>query len=189
MKELMEIQKGLIAPKNKNGGKYNYRSAEDILEAAKPLLVSNGCTLVISDTPILVGERVYIKSTATIKNLDGDTESADGLAHEGAVPSGQRGDFMSAPQWTGSCSSYARKLALGGLFAIDNNDDPDKIGRQLNQLVPMTDEQENTLLGFLAELQKTEDPRGVWLAGRMAEGLTEVDAAGVINKVKGAMGW
>mgnify|MGYP003668804454 CR=1 FL=1 len=121
MKELIEIQSELKAPKNQKNtfGKYNYRSCEDILEAVKPLLKNHGCTLTISDEIVLVGSRVYVKATVTIK--DGKvTESANGFARE---PESQKG--MNEAQITGSASSYARKYALNGLFLIDDTKDAD----------------------------------------------------------------
>ena len=121
MNKLIEIQAELKAPKNQKNtfGKYNYRSCEDILEAVKPLLKNHGCTLTISDEIVLVGTRVYVKATVTIK--DGKvTESANGFARE---PESQKG--MNEAQITGSASSYARKYALNGLFLIDDTKDAD----------------------------------------------------------------
>ena len=71
MKELINIQSELKAPKGQYNsfGKYNYRSAEDILEAVKPLCHKNNCILTLSDTLENVGERYYIKATATITNV------------------------------------------------------------------------------------------------------------------------
>ena len=122
MKELLNIQSKLIAPKNQhnNFGNFDYRSAEDILEAVKPLLLENECTLVLNDMVFCVGERYYIQATATLKNKDGGEESASAIARESLDKKG-----MDDAQITGSTSSYARKYALNGLFAIDDNKDPD----------------------------------------------------------------
>ena len=122
MKELIAIQSELKAPKsqfNKFGG-YKYRKAEDILEAVKPLLAKQKCTLIITDDVVLVGNRIYVKATATIKNEKGECETTNGWAREEETKKG-----MDGSQITGASSSYARKYALNGLFAIDDNADSD----------------------------------------------------------------
>lgn len=122
MKELVNIQAKLKAPKgqvNKFGG-YKYRSCEDILEAVKPLLNENKCTLTVCDEIVMVGTRIYIKATATIRNEQGETEQTTAFARE---PENKKG--MDEPQVTSTASSYARKYALNGLFAIDDTKDAD----------------------------------------------------------------
>lgn len=122
MKELIAIQSELKAPKsqfNKFGG-YKYRKAEDILEAAKPLLAKQKCTLIITDDVVLIGNRIYVKATAIIKNEKGECETSTGWAREEETKKG-----MDGSQITGASSSYARKYALNGLFAIDDNQDSD----------------------------------------------------------------
>lgn len=122
MKELISIQSELKAPKsqfNKFGG-YKYRKAEDILEAVKPLLAKQKCTLIITDDVVLIGNRIYVKATATIKNEKGEYETTTGWAREEETKKG-----MDGSQITGASSSYARKYALNGLFAIDDNQDSD----------------------------------------------------------------
>ena len=133
MKELITIQSELKAPKsqfNKFGG-YKYRKAEDILEAVKPLLAKQKCTLIISDDIVMIGNRIYVKATATIKNEKGEFEEATGWAREEETKKG-----MDGSQITGASSSYARKYALNGLFAIDDNADSDttNTGQQDNIL-------------------------------------------------------
>lgn len=122
MKELQIIQTKLKAPKNqfnKFGG-YHYRSCEDIVEAAKPLLAENECTLTISDDIIMTGSRIYVKATATLTNSKGEKEQSSAFAREEETKKG-----MDSAQITGSTSSYARKYALNGLFCIDDTKDPD----------------------------------------------------------------
>lgn len=122
MKELIAIQSELKAPKsqfNKFGG-YKYRKAEDILEAVKPLLNKQKCTITITDDIVMVGNRIYVKATATIKNEKGECETTTGWAREEETKKG-----MDGSQITGASSSYARKYALNGLFAIDDNADSD----------------------------------------------------------------
>ncbi len=119
MEILKKIQKELKAPKNQYNafGKYKYRSCEDILEAVKPLL--NNATLVINDEMVVIGERYYIKATATLTEED-KSISATAYARE---PEEKKG--MDSAQITGATSSYARKYALNGLFLIDDTKDSD----------------------------------------------------------------
>lgn len=132
MKELITIQSELKAPKTQvnNFGGYKYRKAEDILEAVKPLLAKQKCTLTITDDIVMVGNRIYVKATATIKNEKGEVETSTGWAREEESKKG-----MDASQITGASSSYARKYALNGLLAIDDNADSDTTnnGQQLTQ--------------------------------------------------------
>lgn len=118
-KKLWAIQQTLNAPKgqyNKFGG-YSYRSAEDILEAVKPLL--QNVTLMVSDEIVLIGDRYYVKATATLSDGE-DSISATAFAREEKEQKG-----MTAGQLTGATSSYARKYALNGLFCIDDAKDLD----------------------------------------------------------------
>lgn len=140
MKELIDIQNRLNVPKNRNNdfGHYKYRSAEDILAAVKPLLKENGCVLLLSDeivergaaytyntqgkngTASYQGTRIYVEATATLINSTGEKITVKGLAREDIAKAG-----MDLAQVTGSASSYARKYALNGLFAIDDTADAD----------------------------------------------------------------
>jgi hypothetical protein len=123
MKELVKIQTSLSAPKEKRNSfaNYDYRSASDILEALKPHLKETGCFVTLTDEVVIVGDRFYVKATATITNPEGATVSATALAREAEVKKGN-----DDAQITGACSSYARKYALCGLFAIDDSKaDPD----------------------------------------------------------------
>ena len=122
MKELLQIQSELKAPKGQFNayGKYKYRSCEDILEAVKPILKKNNCTLLLSDSLVYVGDRYYIKATATLINAEGKSISTEAYAREEETKKG-----MDASQITGASSSYARKYALNGLLCIDDNKDSD----------------------------------------------------------------
>lgn len=120
---LMAVQAELKAPKNQHNsfGKYDYRSAEDIIEAVKPLLKENGLFLNMTDEVVLVGDRYYIKATVSVTDIvTGESVQTSALAREAAQKKG-----MDESQVTGTASSYARKYALNGLFAIDDNRDPD----------------------------------------------------------------
>lgn len=123
--KLLVIQKGLKAPKNQRNdfGKYNYRSCEDILESVKPLLVTAQATLTIADELVLIGERYYIRATATLTDIEDAKHPAifvTAFAREEADKKG-----MDGSQITGAASSYARKYALNGLFCIDDTKDAD----------------------------------------------------------------
>lgn len=132
MKELNTIQTKLVAPKNqKNGfGNYNYRNLEGIMEAVKPLLIETECTITFNDELIMLGDRIFCKSTATLKNQQGDIETSTSFAeldnHKG----------MSKEQSTGSSSSYARKYAICSLLAIDDNADPDMLDNRETASAP-----------------------------------------------------
>ena len=130
---LMAVQAELKAPKNQHNsfGKYDYRSAEDIIEAVKPLLKENGLFLNMSDEVVLVGDRYYIKATVKVVDVvTGESVQTSALAREAAQKKG-----MDESQVTGTASSYARKYALNGLFAIDDNRDADtdEYARQTSQ--------------------------------------------------------
>jgi hypothetical protein len=131
---LVKIQAELKAPKNQTNafGKYKYRSAEDIIEAVKPILNKYATALIVTDEVVQVGDRIYVQATATLLDDTDNTISAKGWAREEEVKKG-----MDAAQITGSASSYARKYALNGLFAIDDtkdsdatNDHKDEIGEE-----------------------------------------------------------
>ena len=120
---LLAVQRDLNVPKgqtNKFGG-YNYRSAEDIIEKAKPLCIANGLLLTTSDEMQQIGDRIYLVVTATVTDIiSGEQISTKAMARE---PLAQKG--MQESQLTGTAESYAKKRALGNLFAIDDTKDPD----------------------------------------------------------------
>lgn len=143
MVELFKIQNEVNAPKgNYNSfGKYKYRSAEDILMAAKPICAKYECALIVSDNIVEIGQpyqyhtnngkgatsqyngtRIYVEATATLINKDGESISVKGYAREDIVKAG-----MDVSQITGAASSYARKYALNGLLAIDDGTDADRL--------------------------------------------------------------
>ena len=155
MKELVKIQTELKANKDlfNQFGKYGYRSTETILESLKPYLKELNCIVTLSDDIVEVGQpftyhsesgnngkvskcdyngtRVYVKATARITNYDGDSVAVTAYAREDIEKAG-----MDASQITGSASSYARKYALCGLFAIDDGRDSDS----LNSGTPQNDD-------------------------------------------------
>lgn len=121
--KLMHIQHELKAPKNlrNNFGGYNYRNAESILEALKPLLVKYGATVTITDTIEDIGGRIYVKATASFYGTDSSAPvEVTAYAREAETKKG-----MDDAQVTGATSSYARKYALNGLFLLDDTEDVD----------------------------------------------------------------
>ena len=167
MKELIKIQSELKAPKNQfnNFGKYKYRSAEDILEAVKPLLAKNNCIMTISDSIQEVAGRFYVQATATITNEDGASVSVQAYAREADSKSG-----MDASQITGACSSYARKYALNGLFLIDDTKDADT-DEQHKQTTAKPkkaakkeekDEMKEAILADIKKMNTREDLTKIW---------------------------
>lgn len=120
-KALGEVQFKLKAPKGQvnSFGHYNYRSCEDILEAVKPLLHDAGLTLTLSDDVVAVGNRIYVKSIATV------TDGTDSVSNTAYARESESKKGMDDSQVTGTASSYARKYALNGLFCIDDTRDAD----------------------------------------------------------------
>ena len=169
MSVLSIIQSKLNAPKNQYNsfGKYNYRSCEDILLALKPLLAEHQATILLSDEVVAIGNSLFLKATATLKCGD-EIETASAFAKH---PLEKKG--MDDSQITGAASSYARKYALNGLFAIDDNKDPDatnqhgqntpqKIQRtqpQVQQTAPAAPPADpiDTMLKYLGAFNVTQD--------------------------------
>lgn len=121
--KLANVQAALKAPKGQYNsfGKYKYRSCEDIVESVKPLLKQNGLLLTMTDEIRNIEGRFYVAATAAIIDIaDGNSIMATAYAREEETKKG-----MDGSQVTGASSSYARKYALNGLFAIDDNKDSD----------------------------------------------------------------
>ncbi|WP_053091363.1 MULTISPECIES: ERF family protein [Granulicatella] len=165
--KLIAIQTKLKAPKGQYNsfGNFNYRSAEDILEAVKPLNAEQGLLLTITDEIKEVGGRIYVVATATVS--DGTDElKVSAFARE---PENKKG--MDESQITGATSSYARKYALNGLYAIDDNKDAD------------TDEhkqqQENALKKQPAQKQQQKEPTEKELHEIVEKYVRNIEALGV----------
>ena len=121
--KLALIQNEMNVPKNmyNSFGKYHYRNAETILSVAKPICKKYKSTVYTVEKPIQIGDRYYIQSIAYLLDWESDEEvEAIASARE---PEDKKG--MDESQITGSASSYAKKYALSGLFALDDNQDPD----------------------------------------------------------------
>lgn len=159
------IQCELKAPKNlyNSFGKYKYRNAEGICEAVKPLLKDYGCSLTVKDEVLLIGDRYYIKATATLTDVEsGNSVEATALAREEDSKKG-----MDASQVTGSTSSYARKYCLNGLFLLDDTKDPDSEEYQQTGKTEMPKNQNlGTIDGgqeYIASLTQASAKKGVGL--------------------------
>lgn len=135
------------APKNQKNtfANYNYRSCEDILEAVKPLLEETASVL-LSDEIVLIGDRYYVKATATFKDSAGKETSVTAYAREALEKKGN-----DAAQITGAASSYARKYALNGLFLIDDTKDADSEDNTKTEK-PLTNDQKKAIADRLATL-------------------------------------
>lgn len=131
MNLLGQIQSKVKVAKNlrNNFGNYNYRNVESIYEALKPILAEFECALIVSDDIVMIGDRFYVKATAQIKDKTGAVlGEATAFAREALDKKG-----MDSAQLTGSCSSYARKYALGGLLLLDDNKDIDSLDNSQSQ--------------------------------------------------------
>ena len=169
--KLVEVQNKLKAPKSQfnSFGKYNYRNAEDILEAVKPILKEIGATTLLKDEIALIGDRYYLKTTAIFVDIEtGEKIEVEAIAREAEEKKG-----MDSAQVTGATSSYARKYALNGLFLIDDTKDNDhdtlyktdlkkeelKINQnQIDSIVQLRTETKSDLRGFLGYFKIKEIP-------------------------------
>ena len=154
--KLINIQSKLKAPKVQYNsfGKYSYRSCEDIFEAVKPYLEKEQISLILSDDLVLIGDRYYVKATATLTNGE-ETITNVAYAREEDTKKG-----MDGSQITGASSSYARKYALNGLFLIDDVKDSDTTNTGSNttsntktQTTKLEESQRIALLNEINELE------------------------------------
>ncbi|MGT2911759.1 ERF family protein [Streptococcus cameli] len=147
---LQSIQGKLVAPKGQYNsfGKYAYRSAEDILEALKPILQEHDATLILQDEIVQIGDRYYVEATATLYAM-GDVIGTKAYAREDENKKG-----MDGSQVTGAASSYARKYALNGLFMIDDNKDADTDAYH-NQNNQSSSKQQNSAKKQASQPEKT----------------------------------
>ncbi|MBR2159995.1 MAG: ERF family protein [Clostridia bacterium] len=184
--KLLIIQTKLKAPKgqlNSYGG-YSYRSCEDILEMVKPLLKANHCILTISDEIVMVGDRYYIKATATIT----DVENNDLISNVAYAREEEAKKGMDGAQITGTASSYARKYALNGLFCIDDTKDADtdehfrETGAEPKEEKKASAKQIELLKGLVKDI----DAMLKYYKVEKIEDLTTKQASETISKLKGA---
>ena len=161
--DLAIIQAEVQAPKNKfnSFGKYAYRSAENIIEAVKPIINPKGYHLILSDEMVIIGERYYIKATATISNGE-QTYSATSYARE---PEEKKG--MDSAQISGTTGSYSRKYALNGLFALDDNKDSDATSTETKpnvvvEEITLTDDERIELINSLGACTELGHVKELW---------------------------
>ena len=169
--KLVEVQNKLKVPKSQfnSFGKYNYRNAEDILEAVKPILEEVGAVVVLKDEIVLIGDRYYLKTKAQFI----DAENGEAIEVEAMAREAEEKKGMDSAQVTGATSSYARKYALNGLFLIDDTKDNDhdtlhktdlkqeelKISQiQIDSIVQLITETKSDLKGFLQYFKIKEIP-------------------------------
>ena len=133
MKRIIAIQQQLSIGKSNegDGGRFKYRTAEEIIERLKPLLKEQNLAVTLSDKVQEIGGRVFLVATATLWGVDGACMETTGVAELDKHLNKYDKQSMSNEQCTGSASSYARKYALCGMFAIDNaEEDPDAIPQE-----------------------------------------------------------
>ena len=154
--KLSKLQSELKCPKSQfnSFGKYKFRNCEDIMEAAKPLLLSYSLTVTMSDDIINIGDRFYVKATATLVNAEKPDEIiyASAFAREALTKKG-----MDDSQITGTASSYARKYCLNGLYAIDDTKDADSMDNATNASQRLTNFQAKELMSLLESSQADKD--------------------------------
>ena len=136
-KKLQRIQAELKVPKSKYSeyGGYSYRSLEDIYEAAKPLLNEEGLLLTLEDKIVMIGNRIYVKATAILRDTK-DDRTIETAAYAREEESKKK---MDVAQITGSASSYAKKYALNNLFLLDDSKDADTDEYKENETVSMAE--------------------------------------------------
>ena len=124
-KKLLSIQSELKCHKSRYNpfGQYRHRNAEDILESLKPILAKVKAVVIISDEIVNIGQRFYVK--ATVKLID--AESGEHIETTAFAREEETKKDADGSQVTGSSSSYARKYALNGMFAIDDTKDADSL--------------------------------------------------------------
>jgi hypothetical protein len=187
--KLNHIQTKLKAPKSQYNsfGKYNYRNCEDILEAVKPLLSEENCSLIIFDTIELIGERIYVK--ATVKFID--NESHQEITTQAFAREEESKKGMDGSQVTGASSSYARKYALNGLFLIDDTKDSDttNTGTKDTKSI-LTDGQIKRAYAIAKENELGEDAIKTWIKAKFKKeslkDLTKIEYDGLCEALQRA---
>lgn len=181
MKELIDIQNELkvLKDQSKPGIQFKYRTCDQIFQEVKPLCKKHGVLLTVSDEAVCIGERYYIKSTATVMK-DGVTIEASGFAREP-----EKLMSMSFPQITGSCSSYARKGAMGGLFNLDDNQDPDSGNGSGDDEKLITKDQIKLLENYAKDYQDVDNQKHSFIIDFISDpGTSFNEAEKVIKRIK-----
>lgn len=211
MKQLINIQNKLKAPKSQHNsfGNYDYRNLEDICEALKPILLEEECYVTISDDIVQIGDRYYVKATVTLVNKDGNSISNTAYARESLVKKG-----MDDSQITGATSSYARKYAMNGLFLIDDTRDADSMDNSKKTQIstkthseasrpttapsngipePMTKEQEKYVKTLIMQkfgiMNKEQLPKLEKVLGYKIDDMDKIKTSAMIKKLKEDADW
>lgn len=181
MKELITVQKKLSVPKDKKGGtgNYKYRSVDDILEAVKKIM-PDGCYITMTDSVENIGGRNYICATAIFSSGE-NSISCQGVAWEP-----EKLAAMSIPQITGSCSSYARKSALCGLFMIDDSKDIDSLSPgEVGSVKLATESQIAELTKYSDDLKEKDPERSEYIDSQLADdNLSYTKARKILERLK-----
>jgi len=171
---LITIQSRLKAPKNQYNsfGKYSYRNCEDILEAVKPLLAETKAHLIIYDDIHNIGDRYYVRAIVELWQEKELVAKSQAFAREAETKKG-----MDESQITGAASSYARKYALNGLFAIDDTKDADSNGKEKTELKKEPKPEKENQSSKASPDRKMTDPqkKKLW-AMMMGKGLSKDEA-------------
>ena len=175
--KLLNIQMELKAPKNQYNsfGKYKYRNCEDILESVKPLLQKNKVTLTLEDDVVLVGDRIFLKSTAILQDLESESVLTNQAFAETSNHTG-----MSSEQSTGTASSYCRKYCLNGLFLIDDTKDPDT--DEFHKHTTVEEKATEKQIGLIIDLVDDTDSMLNYYGIEKIEDLTKKQASEIIKR-------
>ena len=172
---LIAIQSELKAPKNQfnSFGKYKYRSAEDILEAVKPLLKKYNCYLTITETTQEIAGYLVLNSKVSIS--DGETNMS--VEAQAGINPERKG--MDIAQSFGSSSSYAKKYALGNLFLLDDTKDADS--NKVNE--PIAKKERLDEVKFKAMLKALEDGKAEAVKEKLPNYILSKSQEGIINQL------
>ena len=192
--KLLRVQTQLKAPKNQYNifGKYYYRSCEDITEAVKPLLAEENLVMTISDELTLIGERYYIKATVTV--IDGETGEKHEVHAYAREAESKKG--MDESQITGAASSYARKYALNGMFAIDDTKDSDATNTHEKNENNNQNIDKQTIAAITSFIKRDDKAKNIAVSFLKTKGfsnfdglyqLSQTEADELLDKIKGAV--
>lgn len=182
--KLIRIQSKLTVPKSRHNsfGDFDYRNGDDILKAVKPLCKEEGLLIILTDSVIEVGGRVYVKASAILSDGN-DSITVDSFAREE-----EKRPKMAEPMLTGSASSYARKYAMNGLFGLDDDSDPDNLNNShvgSHQPVnndSITPAQTKQLRAIADGMKETNLDGWKYIMNKIANGLTSDEAQKLINR-------
>lgn len=168
LEKLLKIQTELHVPKNQKNkfGNYSYRSAEDILEAIKPLSVQYNVLFKINEKVVLIKDEVALISTVKVFDLDNEPNAieTDAVAFIDFFAKG-----MQRPQQSGSASSYGKKYALGNLLLIDDTRDPDAMNDHKTDLVDENHENWQKIVNWVKANKNVDKIKSKYKLSKQAE--------------------